>query len=260
MKFSLDKYCSYEYYLSHKFMWGYEGVEKYWQEQAEKSDSPCHYNNKWQDKYAFEVRTGAFKKSDFKGFKKIVDIGCGVGDYTLAITRFIDPDAKIYGFDFPFNIEIAKQKHSNEKGVEFFEGPVPSRAVEEGLKNADAAVMTTVYVHLPQDSREALLKYFQKMKKGAKIFLLEYFPEKVPEFQKGLGYKEVETPKQTIEMFSRHNLKLQEVRHVNFIDSFLFHHLGVSSFSYFLTKVGEWFIRLSGYKKSKYKLLIFQNL
>lgn len=240
-------------------MYDYEGVKKYWQEKAEKNDSPCHYNNKWQDKYAFEVRTGAFKKTDFKGLRKIVDIGCGVGDYTSALAKLINPNAKIYGFDFLFNIEIAKRKHGNESKVEFSEGSVPSSAIEEAIKNADAVVMTTVYVHMPFESRGELLKYFQKMKIGAKIFLLEYFPEKVPEFQKGLGYKEVEKPKQTIDEFSRHNLKLEEIRHVNFIDSFIFHHLGANFFSYFLTKIGEWFIKLSGSKRSKYKLIVFLN-
>ncbi len=240
-------------------MYNYEGVKKYWQEKAEKSDSPCHYNNKWQDKYAFEIRTSAFKRNDFKGLKTIVDIGCGVGDYTSALSRIIDDGAKIYGFDFPFNIEIARRKHGSKSKVEFLEGPVPSPAAEEAVKNADAVVMTTVYVHMPKESREALLNYFQRMKKGAQIFLLEYFPEEVPEFQKGLGYKEVETSKELVERFGNHNLKLQEVRPVNFIDSFLFHHLGANFVSYFLTKAGEWFTFLSGSKKSKYKLLIFSN-
>lgn len=240
-------------------MYNYEGVKKYWQEKAEKNDSPCHYNNKWQDRYAFEVRTRIFKKTDFKGFKKIVDIGCGVGDYTSYFARTADPDAKIIGFDFPFNIEIAKKKHGNEEKILFLEGLVPSPAVEGAVRDADAVLMTTVYVHIPTEFRESLLSYFQKMKKGARIFILEYFPEEVPEFQKGLGYKEVETPGQIIERFSRHNLKLQEIRPVNFIDSFLFHYLGPNFFTYLLTKAGEWFIRLSGSKKSKYKLLIFTN-
>lgn len=240
-------------------MWGYDEVKNYWGQRAQKSENPCHYNNKWQDKYAFEVRTGAFKKSDFKGLENIVDIGCGVGDYTSYFAKLADPDAKIIGFDFPFNIEIAKRKHGSEEKVEFREEPVPSSAIEETIRIVDAVIMTTVYVHLPQESRDVLLKYFQKMKKGAKIFLLEYFPEEVPRFQKGLGYKEVETSRQAIERFRGHNLKLKEIRHVNFIDSFIFYHLGANFFSYFLTKLGEWFIKLSGYKKSKYKLLVFTN-
>lgn len=240
-------------------MYDYERVKKYWQEKAEKSENPCHYNNKWQDKYAFEVRTGTFKKSDFIGLKKIIDIGCGVGDYTSNLASLAEDGAKIYGFDFPFNIKIARKKHSQDTKIEFHEGGVPSSEIADALKDADAVIMTTVYVHMPQESRDALLEYFKKIKKGAKIFMLEYFPEEVPKFQKGLGYKEVETPEQTIEQFSRHNLKLKEIRHVNFIDSFIFHHLGANFFSYLLTKTGEWFIRLSGLKKSKYKLLIFSN-
>jgi len=240
-------------------MYDYEGVKNYWAQKAQKSENPCHYNNKWQDKYAFEVRISAFKKSDFKGFKKIVDIGCGIGDYTSYFAKLADPDAKIIGFDFPFNIEIAKRKHGDESKIDFLEGSVPSPAIKETVKNADAVVMTTVYVHMPQESRAALLNYFQKMKKGARIFLLEYFPEEVPEFQKGLGYKEVETPKQTIGLFGRHNLKIEEIRHVNFVDSLVFHHLGGNFFSYFLTKIGECFIKLVRSKRSKYKLFIFSN-
>lgn len=234
-------------------MYDYEGIKRYWRE------NPCHYDNKWQNRYAFEIRTRAFRRSDFRGLKRIVDIGCGKGDYTFALAKLIDEDARIQGFDFSFNIEAARRRYGNEQNMEFHEGGVPDDCLAETLRNADAAVMTTVYVHMTPEAREKLLEYFQTMKKGAKMFLLEYAPEVVPGFQKDLGHKEVETFQEMKEKFEKRDLILKEVRHVNFIDSFLFHHLGPNFFTYLLTKAGEWFIRLSGSKKSKYKLLIFTN-
>src|SRR3989344_3058002 len=106
------------------------GVQQYWGSQAKKGGmEPCHYLNKWQDRYAFEIRTSVFKRGDFQGLKKIVDIGCCVGDYTVQLSRLVDSDARIVGFDFPFNIEIARKKHSQHKNITFQEGSVPDERI-----------------------------------------------------------------------------------------------------------------------------------
>ena len=86
-----------------------EGVKKYWQDQTQKGDNPCHYHNKWQDRYAFAIRTGTFAKTDFEGVKEVVDVGCGIGEYTTEIAK--RTEAHFDAFDFPFNIEIAEKKY-----------------------------------------------------------------------------------------------------------------------------------------------------
>lgn len=233
-------------------------TQKYWGEQVKKGGmEPCHYLNKWQDRYAFEVRTSIFKKSDFVGLKKIVDIGCGVGDYTAKISELIDGEAHIVGFDFPFNIEIARKKHGNLKNVIFKEGSVPNKNIELDIESADAVIMTTVYTHLTPPAREILMGYFKKMRPRAKMFILEYFPEVVPEFQKNQAHKQVENSKEVQARFARHGIRVLELKPVNYIDSFLFYHWGKNWFVYIITKWLDIFIRIFKYHRSKYKLLIF---
>src|SRR3989338_7110733 len=205
-------------------MWDDEKIKDYWQARADKNDSPCHYFNKWQDRYAQKVRLGAFKKQDFANVKKIVDIGCGVGDYTVKLSNLTD--GRIVGFDFPFNIAIARKKYPPHPRITFREGSITNPDIAAEIKEADAVVLTTVYNHLTDNARDALVEYRPAMKPGATVFLLEYFPEAIPEFQKGLGYKEIETWQQAVGRFDRGGLKLTEMRPVNYIDSFFFHHLG----------------------------------
>jgi ubiquinone/menaquinone biosynthesis C-methylase UbiE len=236
-------------------MWTHDKIKNYWKERADKGDNPCHYFNKWQDKYAEKMRLGAFKKKDLAGAKKVVDIGCGVGDYTVKLTDMTDAD--VVGFDFDFNIEIARKKYKNPKIV-FKAGSVPNEQIEADIKVADIVILTTVYNHLTDDARNDLVGYFKIMKPGSTILMLEYFPDTVPEFQKGLGYKQIETWKQAIERFKKQGIELKEVRHVNYIDSFFFHHLGANMFSYYVTILGEMIGKVLKLKNSKYKLLVFQ--
>ena len=205
-------------------MWNNEKIKDYWQERANKNDNPCHYFNKWQDRYAEKVRLSAFKKQDFARAQKIVDIGCGVGDYTVKFSNLTD--GRIVGFDFPFNIEIARRKYPAHPRITFRTGSIPHDDIANEIKDADMVILTTVYNHLTDDARNALVEYCAAMKPGVAVYMLEYFPESVPEFQKGLGYKEIETWQQAVGRFDRGGLKLTEMRPVNYIDSFFFHHLG----------------------------------
>ena len=239
-------------------MWTEEKIRAYWQERADKSDNPCHYFNKWQDKFAEKMRLAALKKQDFEGVQKIVDIGCGVGDYTNKISQMTD--AYMVGFDFPFNIAIAQKKYAHNPRITFRAGSVPDGSIAHEVKEADRIIITTVYNHLTDNAREALVGYFTAMKPSAKVYMLEYFPEKIPEFQRSLGYKNIETWKDAAERFRRRGLPLIEVRHVNYIDSFFFHHLGGNHFSYILTIALEKLCRTLHIKNSKYKLLIFSKL
>lgn len=232
-----------------------KGVETYWKEQTEKGDNPCHYHNKWQDKYAFEMRTRALKSIDFTGVREIVDVGCGIGEYTHEITKLTP--AHITGFDFPFNIEIAVQKFAGLTNVEFIAGSVPDERIREKIKNADLVVTTTVFVHFSEEAREAFYTYVGAMKQGGRVVLLEYIPEVIPEFQKNLQYKKVQTVGEIAEGFKKIGFSLSKVKHINFIDSFLFHHLGTNAIVYGITKTLDTFLGMIGYTKSKYKAVTF---
>jgi trans-aconitate methyltransferase len=234
-----------------------KGVSDYWEEQTKKGDNPCHYHNKWQDAYAFDIRTQAFKRSDFAGASRVVDVGCGIGEYTEEISKLTD--AHIDAFDFPFNIDIALRERGTHPRITFHTHPVPSAEMEEAIRNADRAFTTTVYVHFSREARDAFYAYVQQMKLGSRVMLLEYIPDEIPEFQKGLPYKEVETVSTITEQFAKAGFIRRELRHINFIDSFLFFHLGKNAFVYHLTKALERILQLVGYTHSKYKLLVFEK-
>lgn len=236
-----------------------EGIAHYWQEQTKKGDNPCHYHNKWQDRYAFLMRTHAFKRKDFQGAKRIVDIGCGVGEYTREIAKLSDTDAHFDGFDFPFNIEIAQREYGDDPQVTYHAAAVPHESIRVAVRTADRVITTTVYVHFSEEARRAFYEYVSVMHTGSRVMLLEYMPDAIPEFQKGLRYKEVETPDEIAKKFEQVNFSMIEVRHVNYIDSFLFHHLGASALTFFITYSLERFLQFIGYSKSKYKLLIFEK-
>ena len=232
-----------------------DGVRKYWETQAEKGDNPCHYHNKWQDLYAFRMRTGALRKIDFGGVKEIVDVGCGIGEYTNELTKMTG--AHISGFDFPFNIKIARERFSALPRVTFFEGSVPDPLIHEKVKNADLAITTTVFVHFSPEAREAFYTYVTDMKQGSRVVLLEYIPEVIPEFQKNLPHKHVDMVSDIATKFEGRGFRLTHVSHINFVDSFLFHHLGTNAFVYIVTRIVDTFLSCVGYTKSKYKMLTF---
>ena len=238
-------------------MLGLEGTKEYWKDQTEKGDNPCHYHNYWQDRYAYEVRTGALKKSDFADAKEIVDIGCGVGEYTRYVAGLTK--AHITGFDFPFNIKLAQKTDNLGGRLTYIDDALPSERVATAIRAADVIYTTTVYVHLPPEARTMLLEASSQMKKGSKVILLEYIPDEVPEFQKGLPHKEVETVSEIASKFEKVGFELSEIRPVNYVDSYFFFRFGKNGFSYALTRVGDFLLSLVRAKGSKYKVLIFTH-
>lgn len=243
--------------LSQYKMWNQEKIKEYWRTQTEKGDNPCHYHSRWQDKYAFRVRTKAFQKKDFSNVMKVVDIGCGVGDYTNALTKLTDADFAAY--DFPFNIDIAKKKYSNNRKITFISRSLPDSDVRAAIAEADAVIMTTVYVHLAKKARGSFLDAAALMKNGGKVMILEYMPDVIPEYQRKLEYKDLGTPTEIIGKFVERGFSLKEMRHINFLDSFFFFHLGKSFISYYLTLFIESILHVLHFRRSKYKLLIFEK-
>ncbi len=232
-----------------------EGVAKYWKEQTKKGDNPCHYHNKWQDRYAFNVRVKALQSIDFSGVTEVVDVGCGIGEYTAEIAKMTS--ASIFAFDFPFNIEIAQKKFNNQTQITFLSGSVPDEVIRQKIESADLVILTTVFVHFSPEARSAFYMYIQHMKPGARVVLLEYIPYKIPDFQKNLEYKKIDTVDTLEKSFAQQDFALKGIRHINFIDSFLFYHLGTNAFVYGITLWADTFLRLIGYTKSKYKMLTF---
>lgn len=235
-----------------------KGTANYWQSKFGEQENPCHYANTWQNKYAYIMRLAAFKSHDFEGKDMVVDVGCGIGEYTAVFARR-HPKTKFLAFDFPFNVEVAKQQHGDIENIIFVPGGVPDEKIREAIQAADVVFTTTVYVHLSDEARKAFIDYMRGMKPDARLMLLEYIPDKVPGFQKDLDYKNVETPKEIEQKMKEAGLTLEELRHVNFVDSYFFFRFGPSRWTYWLTLLAERLLHLIGYTKSKYKLMIFKK-
>jgi hypothetical protein len=234
------------------------GIQSYWKEQTERGTNPCHYHNRWQDAYAFRVRIRAFRKEDFLGARQVIDIGCGIGEYMEALSALAS-DATFIGFDFPFNVRIARERYADFPRLTFCDGAVPSEEIERAMREADIVYTTTVYVHLAPSSRRAFLEYAGGMHPGAKLMLLEYAPLRVPEFQKGLAHKEVEDETTLIRKICERGFALSEVRLVNYLDSFLFHHFGCNALTYYATLFVESVLRVARFPRAKYRLFIFRK-
>jgi SAM-dependent methyltransferase len=238
-------------------MWDPQQLRAFWEERAQRHENPCHYLNRWKDRYAADVRLAVLRPSDFAGARTIVDIGCGVGDYTAAVAA-LAPHARCIGFDYPFHVEIARARHASDR-LEFREGIVPNADIAQTLASSDAAVMTTSYQCMEMDHRDELVACFSRMRPGAEVIVLDYITDVVPPYQKGLGYKEVEPFDQLVGRFQRFGLRLIEKRDVNFVDTIVFWYLGAHAVSYVLSHGADRVMAALGSQQSKYKLLRFRN-
>src|SRR5260370_29134529 len=100
---------------------------------------------------------------------------------------------KFRGFESPLNSAISKKEYVDNPRLEFYGDALPSERLKGEVESADIALTTTVYVHLAREAREAFLRYVGGMKREARVILLEYAPDTIPPFQKGIPYKVVAT-------------------------------------------------------------------
>ncbi len=236
-------------------------LDEFWKSRAEKHDSPCHYMNHWMDHYAWITRTKAlWKCRDLFSGKKVVDIGCGDGRYSNYLAKLVDK-GYVVGLDRPEMIEKAKK---NYQTVQFLPGTVTTRISNSNdwqwtMGKADIVTLLTVYDFLTIEERASLLLAAnQMMKPGSMVMILDLFPTKVPEYQKGLGYKEVETREKKLHDWFNAGFDLEREIPVNYMDTKLFYKLGKTGFTYWLTRIADKV--LAFFRKPKYSLVVFRKL
>ena len=143
----------------------YELVKHYFREKA--VDREGYYDNKHRDKLRYDPRElkiwnicfSVIDKilHDNTGIKRLIDVGCGVGDFTLDLAVKYSQFERIVGIDFlKENVDIACQKAERFKNVFFFEADLPVIPfVDRGF---DVTVCINVLHHVHADDFNKTIK------------------------------------------------------------------------------------------------------
>ena len=219
-----------------------EQVEAFWTSRTDQLNNckdPCHYMNKWMDKYTFETRTAALKQLNcFRyGTALLVDIGCGVGKYTQWMHKNLCPFETI-GFDRAEFIEQTQDDYLS--GLDFRTGLVPDPQIAEKIKEADTVTLLTVYDFMSIEDRATLRSYLSEMRQESHVVMIDLFMDKLPWHQNELSYKHVET----------WNNKVHEMMEIGFVEEQqvpvskanmrVFHKLGKNPLSYALSHLVDY--------------------
>lgn len=235
---------------------------EFFNDRAVKHYSPCHYLDPLMDFYAWQLRKKAlFENVDFTN-KKVLDIGCGDGQW---IPPILDKGAKcVVGIDqAPVVLSHAQSKlypaqYTDKCSLLCWPGEQLCPSFESLF---DTVLMITSWNFISPSVRSTVIENISKyLTSFGEIVVLEYLPRKVPSYQENLDYKWVWPFSQTVEYFSRFNFHLEHQVKINFLDTKLFHFFGSNVFTYCLTKFIDSFIFLIPSSFCAYRLLIFRKM
>ena len=89
--------------------------------------------------------------------KRLIDVGCGVGDFTLDLAAKYSQFEKIVGVDFlKENVDIACQKAERNKNVSFFEANLPDMPFVD--RSFDVTICINVLHHVHVDDFNKTIK------------------------------------------------------------------------------------------------------
>ncbi len=222
---------------------------------------PCHYQEYWQDRYTFKVRTKALSKlldvlkPDLTegSCEKLVDIGCGTGTYTkwLALNTL----CYITGYDRKEFVEhIAPRLQERYRSDTI---PFKRKTIKE-ISNANIITLLTVYDFLPVEYRTKLLSCLSLMQSGSYIVLLDINRDEVESYQKNLSHKLIETRDKKCYNFYSAGFDLECEIPVNYIDSKIFHRVKSKKLAYYLSLFADKVMSL--FCKPVYTILVFRKL
>lgn len=225
------------------------------------SHAPSHYLNKWQDKYAFDIRTKALKDNILFSMQSVLDAGCGDGQMaefliSMKVKEVICMDQSIY------MLGLCWQRLS---AYERFRRGVLSQSIDvydpQLSQKFDSVLMSTTYQFMDPEIRDnGISNLYDYLNRHGVLVVLDYFPFEVPEYQKHLHYKWVDTYQSSVRQIESCGFRLRFCWNVSFVDSKLFHFLGKNWVSYALTKFLD--THLTKWVPSrfcKYRLLLFSK-
>ncbi len=234
-----------------------EELDKFWEKRA-KHPAPCHYMNPEMDAYAWQTRTSALLELHdlFKG-KRVLDVGCGDGTYTNFLSVMVGDKGYVAGLDRHDMVEVHAK--INHRVPQFLVGTTDHQDFNRIVALTDIVTLLTVYDFMTIDERFRMRESFKRFAKpGTRVVILDLFPTKVPNYQKNLDYKEVETRDKKIHDMFNAGFDLEEIIPVNYMDTKLFYKLGKTRFTYYLTRMLDKLLAI--FSEPKYSLVVFRKL
>jgi ubiquinone/menaquinone biosynthesis C-methylase UbiE len=112
---------------------------------------------------------------------KVLDVGCGTGNLTLTVKRYIGPSGSVYGIDAsPEMIEVARKKAKHRGFEAVFEVELIEKISYPDV-TFDVVISRLVIHHLPDDlKRRGFAEIFRVLKPGGLFFLSDFKPPTNP--------------------------------------------------------------------------------
>lgn len=211
-----------------------------------------HYQNKWMDKYAWDIRSNIFFREVPVEMRKVVDIGCGDGRWGLEFIRRKAIDV--------MGIEQSKKLARNTQILSTVRD-MGDPHFKRTIRGRDLVTAITVMNFIvPRGRRNAVKNIRSMLSKFGTFAMIDYLPEVVPDYQRDKDYKEVWSLRTWLSLIQSEGFFLIKIVDINWIDTTIFHYLGGNIFTYAVTYILDRFLTPFKRDKVKYRLLMFTKV
>ena len=110
----------------------------------------------------WKICTSFLDKQKNEEIKKVIDVGCGIGDFTIDLTNRFSSLDKILGVDFlAETLEIARKNARDLKKVTFEEKNLLNLDYDE--RSFDVSICVNVFHHIHRKDQEKAVKELSKI-------------------------------------------------------------------------------------------------
>jgi ubiquinone/menaquinone biosynthesis C-methylase UbiE len=121
-----------------------------------------------------EIREKTVALAQIKAGDRVLDVGCGTGDLTLAAKALVGPTGKVFGTDAsPTMIEQAQRK-ANQAGVEVTFRVDLVENITFPANQFDIVLSSLMMHHLPDDLKHTgLAEIYRVLKPGGRVMIVD---------------------------------------------------------------------------------------